>query len=274
MPEPLHAPTLQPEGLTRSVQSTNASLCARGVQRGSGRLTISDDHRFARVHGWTSAWNRENRGTFCSMVYGSLGDFGRTHARASGFTGASTAVAPTPRGVNRETGSVMILALVFMLVGAVVIGGLATWATNDLIITTRFRNASQLLYAAGGATDAAIWSSRYTVHDTNPIGYPCPGTRPSVLINGQYIADWCITTPSVSISVTRQIAFSACVNPTPASSLSQNCTNPLLTAVVNFNEDAVGVNNQFIQYCTVLNPVNCGAGMTIISWKAQQAKGN
>jgi hypothetical protein len=187
---------------------------------------------------------------------------------------ATSAPMDCPRG--SEDGSVLILALVFLLVGALIIGSLASWTTTNLANTTKFKNEGALLYAAGGATQVAMWSARYSYPiNTKPTGYPCPGSNPAILINGRYIADWCVTTPNINLTITRQLVMTACLM-TSAASLTQSCasvpalrTNALLTAIVDFDDNTSSTKAN--ENCIPTNPVNCGANMTILSWKAQQA---
>ena len=165
----------------------------------------------------------------------------------------------------RERGSVLVLALVFLLVGSLIIGALASWTTGALLNTKKFQNASSLLYAAGGVTQVAVWNARYVYPPLPAEG--CPGTNPAIPVNGQYIADWCVTTFNVSPTITRQVVISACYE-SSATTLQHICSNPLLTATVNFDDNTAA--NSINTDCIATNPTNCGLSMTVIGWKIQE----
>jgi hypothetical protein len=58
------------------------------------------------------------------------------------------------RGTRRsESGSVLILAIVYITAISLIVGALADWAMNDLNSTTHFRSASSLGYAATNVTE-------------------------------------------------------------------------------------------------------------------------
>ena len=71
-----------------------------------------------------------------------------------------------PRHGRDETGAVLVLALIFLLVAGVIIGSLVSWSSNDLLNTSNLQGARSLAYSAGGATDVAIQSARYTSPDS------------------------------------------------------------------------------------------------------------
>ena len=65
-----------------------------------------------------------------------------------------------------ESGAILILALVFLLVAGVIIGSLVTWSSNDILNTSNLQGGRSLVYSADGATDVAIQSARYTAPDS------------------------------------------------------------------------------------------------------------
>jgi hypothetical protein len=67
-----------------------------------------------------------------------------------------------------ESGQVLVLALAFMLVTGLVIGGLLTFAGTSVLGAERLREQRAAVYAADGATDAAIQVGRA---DTGVGGY-------------------------------------------------------------------------------------------------------
>ena len=191
--------------------------------------------------------------------------------------------------VDGERGAVLILALVFLLVGSLTITTLASWTTTSLSSTLRFNSARADLYAADAATQLAITTSRYQY--PQGASYPCPGTTPSIQIgtgsgsSSPYVADWCVAQTftgfneyqaSLGITATREITFSACLTSINVT-LTQNCQNPIVTAIVAFNDNvlvnAVGATVPQDNCTSLSNESNCGASMFVVSWKAQQTSG-
>src|SRR5580692_3615754 len=60
-----------------------------------------------------------------------------------------------------ESGAVLVLALVFLVAVAMIVGALATWTSNDLNNSSQFKSARSLQFAVGGATNVAIQNIRY-----------------------------------------------------------------------------------------------------------------
>jgi hypothetical protein len=69
---------------------------------------------------------------------------------------------PDPNGKRDEAGAVLILALMFLVAVGMVVGSLATWASNDLHNTAAFTTARTQQYAVSGAMQTAIQAIRYT----------------------------------------------------------------------------------------------------------------
>ncbi len=61
-----------------------------------------------------------------------------------------------------EDGAVLVLALVFMIVIALVLVGIVTLSGNDLRNTTNLLNQQSVEYRSSGAMDIAIQTVRYT----------------------------------------------------------------------------------------------------------------
>jgi hypothetical protein len=181
-----------------------------------------------------------------------------------------------------ESGSSLILAFVLLLVSSLTVLALASWVTNDLNNTSKFQNAGSLLYAAGGATQSAMWTARYTFTDSTIIGgYPCPGSYPLMSMNGYQVADWCVARtpgsmlPGTPANATRQVTFYACLISSGTGPLSANCSHPLLTAVVYFDDSDPLKPGQLNVNCTsYANQSTCGRIMAVARWKAQQASGS
>ena len=61
-----------------------------------------------------------------------------------------------------ESGAVLILALIFLLVIGLIVGGLASWTANNLKNSLNFQQARSAQYALSSATQVAISNIRYT----------------------------------------------------------------------------------------------------------------
>lgn len=215
-------------------------------------------------------------------------------SKFAGYRQVFNSVAASDSG-GGERGAVLILALVFLLVGSLTITALASWTTTSLSNTLRFNTARAELYAAGGATQVAITTARYEFQTNNSTtGYPCAGSNPAIDIsaggstNAVYVADWCVAPlistlneyqASLGITATRQITFYACLS-TSGTTLASNCANPILTAVVDFNDNVIqntnGGSSTIENSCTstVNESLTCGNAMYVVSWKVQQAAGS
>jgi hypothetical protein len=164
--------------------------------------------------------------------------------------------------VRDEAGAVLVLALVFLLAVGGIITGLLGWSGNDLKNTGTFKSARSLVYAAGGVTEVAIWTARYSFTSPSSLPIACSGTSPSVNIDGEFIEDWCKTVPGTgSLSATRVLTVSACQVPS-ATGLPSICTNPFLVATVTFNDFTTPGN---VDNCSTTG-ASCGTAMTLKSW--------
>ena len=119
-------------------------------------------------------------------------------ARAAGAGSRWRPVVGRIRAARRdESGAALILALVFVIVGALSLGALLTFAGSALLNTANLASARALDYAADGATDIAIQAVRYTPDAyQQPTGLPltppqnCLGPS-SVKIDGYLMAVDC-----------------------------------------------------------------------------------
>jgi len=175
------------------------------------------------------------------------------------------------RNARGESGAVLILALIYIVVISLVVAALSGLAINDLNNTPKFAAATELDSAATNMTEVAIQYVRYNPQITSSTasGVASPlvscwgGTSLSQLptFNTYQIAVWCSTNWNPLSAQTRQVTFYAC----QSSLLAAQCaSSPLLQTVVIFDDypapPRVSAPNQTI--CTVL----CGQGMTLTSW--------
>jgi hypothetical protein len=122
------------------------------------------------------------------------------------------------RGAGRdESGAILILALIFLVVVGGVVGSLASWATNDLKNTTQFTSARTEQYAVSSAAQTAVQNIRYTPllsTDQTPSASPsyCWGAGPTseLTLDNETVAVWCSTVWTPTSASTRVVTFSAC----------------------------------------------------------------
>ncbi len=169
-------------------------------------------------------------------------------------------------GEGTETGAILILALIYILTISLIVIALSTWATNNLNNTAHFTSARLMNYSASNATELAIQNIRYAPlvdpgqtllaannpTDTNP-SYCWGNGAPSHLLTDAFdMAVWCSTVQYLGAAPrTRVVTFSTCL----ATVSNTSCAlNPLLQAVVSFNDYAVGGSTSF------------GAGAVLEAW--------
>ena len=190
------------------------------------------------------------------------------------------------RGLRRtkraddETGALLILALVFILVISVVAGSLTTWVTNDLNNTGKFDSALSYESAANSAVEVAIQYVRYnfasqTLNAVPP--QPCWTTAPSVsqeTFNGQTVSVWCTTNWSPLSANTRVVTFYACrsnFSGTPLladmNTASTACAlSPMLQAVIAFDDYPSTISASNCLPGNGGSSYTCGTTLTIQSW--------
>ena len=79
--------------------------------------------------------------------------------------------------VRDEAGATLILALLFMVVIGLIVGGLATWTSNSLTDTVAFAQVRSTQFALSSASQVAIQSIRYSpLLGTSPPLPPSPQT--------------------------------------------------------------------------------------------------
>jgi hypothetical protein len=179
-----------------------------------------------------------------------------------------------------ETGAVLILALAFIIVVSVVVLTLNSWASNDLNNTAQFSSVGNLRSAATSATDTAIQSIRYNPIPTtappnpNPPSYSSPDTFTDCWtpatgsvsqlsnIDTYTISVWCNTQENLDNPNTRVVTVAAC----EGAGATTVCTDPLLTAVVDFDDYPSGGLPTLTEQCNYMATPSCGDGMTLASW--------
>ncbi len=177
------------------------------------------------------------------------------------------------RGSKDESGAILILALVYIVVVSVIVLAMSSWATNDLKNTTVFTNVNSTNYAATSATDVAIQSIRYNpIPSSTPGGgaptpyaecwVPTSGTVSQLTVDNVNIEEWCSTTENLASPQTRVVTLDACVG----SGAASVCSSPWLVAVVAFNDYPPGGQPLLPTQCNLMAQKTCGEGVTIESW--------
>jgi hypothetical protein len=193
---------------------------------------------------------------------------------AASRAAASTAATPPENGrppraaatarTNEDAGSVLILALVFLVVASLVVTALVGWVGNDLQNSTSFGSARSLEYASGGAVQLEIEIIRYSYRSATASPVTCtPGGAASVTLDGEAIAVYCSVVLNAASASTRVVTFDAC----PSNESPNACTaNPFLQAIVTFDD----YGSSDVDHCiSPSNEATCGTGMTLSSWILQ-----
>ena len=196
-------------------------------------------------------------------------------------------IAARASDTGSERGSVLVLALVYIISISLIVGALADWAMNDLNNTTQFQSASSLEYAASSVTQVAIQSIRYTPlysETSSSLGYcwtPTSGTYLSQLtnFNGFNVTVWCSTVENLASANTRVVSFYTCTSPTTAPTNSSQAVadgdtcslHPLLYAQVAFDDYLPGATTLST---TCAGPGYCGFGATELQWTWSGAAGS
>ena len=214
------------------------------------------------------------------------------------FMSAQGTFACRARQHRDESGAVLVLALVFLVAIGLIVGGLASWTSNDLKNALNFQNARNARYALSSTSQVAIQNIRYTpllgtsqTLNASPPSYcwgPTPssgdGTVSELTIpvqndpTGIQVAVWCSTVWNPTSVSTRVVTVSACqtsVVPTPSSGSSLTsvqaaaatcAAQPELQTIVTFDDYSVSKPTPYTNSCSPPpSPEACGSGMTINS---------
>lgn len=164
-----------------------------------------------------------------------------------------------------DQGASLILALVFILVVAVIVGAISSLTLNDLNNTTRFNSATNMDYSASNVANLAIDSVRYTPQTLNGVLGPCwttSGSTSQWTFNNVTVAIWCNSVQHLGSSQSRVVTMYACT--LPLGSSATNCkANPLLTLVEAYDDYSASGTD----VCAA-NPSasTCGFGASTLVW--------
>jgi hypothetical protein len=174
-----------------------------------------------------------------------------------------------------DDGAVLVLALVLLIVGAFIVGGLTFALSNNLNNSAKFKTSRTLQYAANSAVNQAIQSIRYapllgtnqTLNASPPSN--CWGATGSTseltsIANYPAVAVWCSTLWTPTSAASRVVTIDACLLTIKGVAVTATAcaAAPALQAVVTFDDYPPGLSAPTSVECDVY----CGTGLTIDSW--------
>ncbi len=159
---------------------------------------------------------------------------------------------------SREDGAILVLALVFMVVIALMLMALVDFSGNDLVNTSNLLSQQALEYSASGGANVAIQTVRYS-DDTYPSLAPCFATGNPIKTgpNAPGVYVWCQSVVSGNTGVSREISFYACLSKSGCSA-----TNYVVWATVDFVDGPT---------CSPTSIVSCGMPASVKSWLVHNA---
>lgn len=177
--------------------------------------------------------------------------------------------------LQNDSGNVLVLALVFLVVVGTVVGSLVFGIGNDLSNVQNLKSSRTLNYAVSGAANVAAWSGRfvYTPQTSNAsicTGVPTSSGVSSLQVNNEWIAVWCKATLNqanpVIHQINREYEIWACLTaPTVATPSTQAaCTaSPALYAQIFFNDVP---SSGTLGGCSSTSTSTCGLSLTVAKW--------
>ncbi len=171
-------------------------------------------------------------------------------------------------GSDRDQGSVLILAFVYLTAVSITVLALAGWSSTNLHTTTQFAAAREQQDAARSSTELAMQNIRYapqlstTQNASPPVAcWGSGGTSGVSNIDGYSMNPWCSTVWNPTSGDTRVVTFSTCLATVTAASCA---ATPYLKVVVTYDDYPPGGAAAVAGPCTDWNW--CGQGMTVDSW--------
>ncbi|HEY5025182.1 MAG TPA: hypothetical protein VII76_09415 [Acidimicrobiales bacterium] len=168
-----------------------------------------------------------------------------------------------PETTLREDGAVLVLALVFMIVIALVLLGVVTLSGNDLLNTSHLLDQQSLEYRSSGAMQVAIQTVRYTNTTFSSLS-PCLASNAPIQIgqNSPPVYVDCMTVPHAQLpantGVSRELNFYAC----GTSSTTCTASNYTVWATVDFVDGPT---------CASGSIGACGTSESVKSWLVHNA---
>ena len=167
-----------------------------------------------------------------------------------------------------ESGAVLLLALIFMVVTALIITSLAAWSGNDISNVGHLKSGRSVIYTSDAAIQVAISDLRYAYQSSSSNGY-CPNTPSGnpYSLNGQKVYATCAIVVSGGMgNQDIEVDLNVAVYPSPlCPSDYTSCNHPYVQAQVAF----IPFDNSNTNSCTPTSQSTCGFGMTVKSWVVQ-----
>lgn len=162
--------------------------------------------------------------------------------------------------LRNSDGSILILALVFLLVTSLTVATICTWAGNSLLDAAKFNQGTSLDYAASGAVLVAAQNLRYS-YQSSTNAYNCtPYSSVPSNSKAPSIEVFCTIVDNADSAATRAVTFDACSSSEPAAACE---ATPYLLAVISF--DDYSESNQ-LNCSSASDQVTCGTSQSITSW--------
>jgi len=190
--------------------------------------------------------------------------------------GSDLPVIGSMRRARDEAGAVLLLALIFMVIVALMVTGLLAWSGNDLKQIAAFNREHAQTYAVDGAMNIAIESVRYssTGCPTRSAGSSKAGL--SIFVSSSNATNrvnvWCYTVSQPWSKDSRIVTLWAC----PAVSSTANLGNCTMSAPTGISHPYLTVQVTFDDYSGPTLALNacqgaCGTTMSINSWTFSSA---
>jgi hypothetical protein len=177
-----------------------------------------------------------------------------------------------------ESGAILVLALVFMVVTALLITALSAWEGNDINNIGTLKSARTTLYAADGAIQVATANTRYIYPATTTPGF-CPNTASepstdSFTIDGQAIDVWCAQTINPTNCPITDCTRTEVLSAYPASlCTSTTCSgNPYVQSEVIFDDNTSSSTTSYDDCTANGAQTTCGSTMTVYSYVVSGSK--
>jgi len=163
---------------------------------------------------------------------------------------------------SEEDGAILVLALVFMVVIALMLMALVDFSGNDLVNTSNLLSQQALEYGAEGGANVAIQTVRYSDDTYASLG-PCFSTNNAIKTGanapGVYVS--CQSVPAnqlpANTGVSREINFYACLSNSGCSA-----TSYVVWATVDFVDGPT---------CSPTSIVSCGQTESVKTWLVRNA---
>jgi hypothetical protein len=157
-----------------------------------------------------------------------------------------------------ESGTTLVLALIFLSVVSLILFGFLSWSGNNIKSVAAFQHGRTINYAVNSAMETAVQDVRYS-----PTA--CPSTGLVVPSNNLTVTVYCSPNPETEggTAASRVVTFKACTSDVSASACA---SNPYLQAVATFDD----YSSSSVIGSSIMCSATCGTTMRINSWTFAQ----